>query len=192
MIMKKIFILILMLLMIFMLSSIAMGGTIGVNVDPGVSVGVSKGDLSQTEMSVYGSIGINDKLWISPGYNIDAKTFTIGVRYEILENMAAEFDYSTDSTYVAYFRMKQDLNEKLGIIEELSYDSIDLGLKGQAEYLLNDYFCGNVGINYVNSVTSIILGGEFYIKNLTLGFDYTADTSSVGNGAVAVYAEYKL
>jgi hypothetical protein len=178
--------------MIFMLSSVAMGGTIGVNVEPGVSVGLSKGDLSQTETSVYGSIGVNDKLWISPGYNFEAKTFTLGARYEIIANMAAEFDYSTDSTYVAYFRMKQDLNEKFGIIEELSYDSTNLGLKGQAEYLLNDFFCGNVGVNYVNSATSIILGGEFYINKLTFGFDYTADTSSIGNGAVAVYTEYKL
>jgi hypothetical protein len=180
--------------MILTINQAAMAGTIGVGVEPGISFGVSKGDLSETEANVYAAIGFNDKLWISPGYNIDANTFTLGARYAFSENIAAELDYTADSanSYVAYFRMKQNCGEKLGIIEELSYDSVNLGLKGQAEYLLTDYFCGNIGLNYTNSTASLILGGELYITKFTVGFDYTADTSSMGSGSVAVYAEYKL
>lgn len=192
--MKKYLVIMITFTMILAMNQIAMAGTIGVGVEPGISVGISKGNLAETEMTVYGAIGVNDKLWISPGYSLDAKIFTLVIRYEILENMAAELDYTADSanSYVAYFRMKQNCGEELGIIEELSYDSANFGLKGQAEYLFNDYCCGNIGLNYLISSVSVILGGEFYISKLTVGFDYTADTDSIGNGAIAVYSEYKF
>lgn len=192
--MKKYLIIMLIFTMILITNQVAMAGTIGVGVEPGVSVGVSKGDLSETETSLYVAIGLNDKLWISPGYNIDANTFTMGARYAFSENITAELNYTADSanSYVAFFRMQQNCGEKLGIIEELSYDSVYFGLKGQAEYVFNDYFCGNIGLNYLNSTTSLILGGELYLAKLTVGFDYTADISSIDGGSIAVYAEYKL
>lgn len=192
--MKKYFIIWFTLIMILAMNQMAMAGTIGVGVEPGVSVGIAKGNLSETDMTVYGAIGVNDKLWISPGYSLDTEIFTLGIRYAILENVAAELNYTADSvnSYVACFRIKQNCSEKLGIIEELSYDSVNFGLKGQAEYLFNDYCCGNIGLNYLDSTFSVILGGEFYITKFTVGFDYTADLSSIGGGTVAVYAEYKL
>jgi hypothetical protein len=192
--MKKYLIIMLAVTMIWMIHPAAMAGTIGIGVEPGVTVGVSKDNLSEPETNVYAAIGLNDKLWVSPGYKLDAKIFTLGARYAFSENMAVELDYTADAanSYVAYFRMKQDCGEKLGIIEELSYDSVNVGFKGQGEYSFTEDCCGNIGLAYLNSTVFVILGGEFHVSKFTVGFDYTVDTGSGGNGAATVYAEYKF
>jgi hypothetical protein len=197
--MKNLAIIVLSVFMLLILSLTAFASTIGVGVEPGLSIEAYK-QLSPTsnEIDFYVNYGINEQSLIYIGYGTDVQYIYIGGRYAFNQNMALTLLYTSSSTYTELrpgFRLKYDISEELGLVGELDYlsgtdtsggspeSSSSLQLIGQAEYSIGDMLVLNGGIKYISSSgsssTSILIGSEYYpTENLTICLDYEMATQT--------------
>lgn len=189
---KKIMCVCLALAMVIFIGSTAIASTIGVNVKPGYSINVEKDFEPDTDAwFIYGSFGISENWLLRVGFITDEDVFYLGGRYEIVNNLALGFGFYGAENYDKYcidLRGKANLTEKLDLVGVLKYNYKDWDgggstdswdFTGQFEYKMGTIGALNTGFKYVDtdkdSDTYYIVGAEFYLKKVTLYFDYYAN-----------------
>jgi hypothetical protein len=215
--MKKFYTLGLMMIMLFSWSITAWGSTIGVNVGEGASVTLEKTNFDNDSLKIMGNFGINNHWLIWLGYSTestsdsDDATPWLGMRYEIVPNLAVIFEYwnQDDLTNLDFgLRAKRALSNRLRLVGEARYTNCipkvgdsyaGYGLKAQAEYHFSPLITANLGIHTVDderegvdAETGILAGLEFYsTEQLSWWIDYTSKQNGEKN-IVGAGIEYKF
>lgn len=190
--MKKIVCLILAMVMVMAVGTSATATTIGVNVKPGYSIAVEKDLEPDTDAwFIYANLGLSEKWLLKVGYVTDDDLFYFGGRYEIVNNLALGFGYYGHDDFNKYcidLRGKLNLTERLDLVGMLKYNYKDFDGSGstdswditsQLECKLGKSFIINAGFKYVDTETDsdtyYVVGGEYYLKKVTIYFDYMAN-----------------
>jgi hypothetical protein len=198
--MKKVYTLGLIVIMLFSLSITAWGSTIGVNVGEGASVTLEKTNFDNDSLKITGNFGVNDRLLIWLGYSTestsdsDDATPWLGMRYEVVKNLAVVFEYWTQDELDNMdfgLRAKKALFNPLALVGEARYTNcipeegdsyVGYSLKAQAEYYFSQFITANLGVHTVDderegvdAETGIIAGMEVYpTEQLTWWIDYSS------------------
>jgi hypothetical protein len=196
--MKKYLTLFLIVIMMDVFAVKAFASSLGVNVPPGYVLEV---DSMFTSGGNYFApaffAGINENLALGVMYDTTFQYFTVTGRYVIVRNVAADvfYRFSGSGSWKADLRGKFFLNQNLALAGMVSYDSMDtgsFGALGQAEYLFSENWMGNVGINYSNSLTSLLLGLDYASENLAVGVNCIFPTTNFSNPMIEIVVDYLI
>lgn len=183
-------------LMILLVStSRTSASTIPVNISPGVTIQFSGQSAIGNDLFV--SLGVNpgDRFALGLGYASPSGYFTLSTRYSPVRNFAIAVNYagSNPAIWNLDFRMKHVFDESLALVGVIGYDGTGLNGAGQAEYWLTEQFSGNIGLGFHQSISLLILGGEFLFDPINFGLDCRFPLSSLaGQAQVVLFVAYKF
>lgn len=210
--MKRLLTLLTAVMLTLLIGSVAMASTMGVNVSKGFGLDFERdlvfSDHDADDWTLRANYAPIDKLLLKLAYtSMDDDDFgdklAFGLRYQLINNLALVVDYADwndldVSKYDIGVRGKLNLGKSVDLVGELTYNDFDnidydyLNLLSQVEFKVGEAAVINVGFNYVDddgsgeSDTYGIIGAEWYIKKVTLYFDYyltdedTSDSACVG------------
>ena len=194
--MKKYLILLLAIIMMGAFTVTTSAGSLGVNVPPGYILEVdSQFTLLGNDFCPSLVAGLNDKLALGVMYDTSFNYFTVSGRYSPVKNLAANVYYRFYGlgSWKADLRGKTFINQNLALSGMASYEtsgSGSFGALGQAEYLVNENWMGNAGLNYTNSTTFLLLGADFASGNLAVGFNCIFRAADFSNSMIEVVVDY--
>jgi hypothetical protein len=205
--MKKLIVITLSLAMVIAFASATMASTLGVNVSKGNTLCIERSEIYGEQTSITGNFGVSDNLLLSAAYITLSDNFSLGARYEIIENLAVAAKYISEADGADYdtwnidFRGKLPLNKKLSLAGKAGYsDTGDstVNLYAAAEYAVTDNFIPTLAVDYydydidgADSDTYIVLGMDIYpLKNFFIYLDYNIHTEASENNAVYIGLEY--
>jgi hypothetical protein len=192
--MKKWIIVCLIVAILAVFTSGASASTIPVNVSPGLILQFSGQSAIGNDLFTSFGANFDDHLALGLEYATPSNYFIASVRYSFVKNFAAALSYSTSNpiAWNADFRMKYDFDESLALVGVAGFDGTYLNGTGQAEYWFSEQLAGNIGFGYNQSISSLILGGEFLMDRIDMGLNCRFPVSNSGQSQVELFVAYKF
>lgn len=204
--MKKLFILGLAAIMTVAFTTLAMASTMGVNVEKGYTLSIERDEIYSDATAITGNLGLSDNFLLTLGYVTNADYYTVGGRFEIVNNLALGFNYGSepddadDDSYTVDLRGKLDLSNQLALVGKAAYtefgDDKDFTYTGQAEYAVTDSFIPTFAVAYKDpdegdSTTTYTLGMDVYpTDKFFVYLDYAIDKDDSADNEVYLGVEF--